>query len=169
MSLNCSKIILGGDLNFSLGLTEIWGDKARRDCLSNFFGKLLDDHGFVDIMPSVILPTWNNRRVGNENICKRLDRLLVSIDLSDFELWFRQWVGRGGDSDHHPIFLQIQGQDKNLHIPFKFNPHWLEHEDLVILLKNSWKVYDEQSVLSPALQFSANLKKIKKCGYLLVC
>ena len=57
VSLNCSKIILGGDLNFSLGLTEIWGDKARRDCLSDFFGKFLDDHGFVDILPSVILPT----------------------------------------------------------------------------------------------------------------
>ena len=37
----------------------------------------------------------------------------------------------------------------------------MEHEDLVILLKNSWKLYNEQSILSPALQFSANLKKIK--------
>ena len=97
MSLNCSKIILGGDLNLFLGLTEIWGDKARRDCLYDFFGKLLDDHGFVDIMPSVILPNWNNRSVGNENIRKHLDRLLISVDLLQFDLCFHQWVGCGED------------------------------------------------------------------------
>ena len=50
---------------------------------------------------------------------------------------------------------------KKLHSPFKFNPHWLENEDLVLLLKNTWKVFDVNSVLSPASQFSANLKMIK--------
>ena len=93
MSLNCTKIIFGGDLNFSMGLSEIWGDRARSDCLSDFFAKILNDHGLMDIVPSVILPTWTNRRVGSENICKRLDRLMISIDLLEFELCFRQWVG----------------------------------------------------------------------------
>ena len=51
-------------------------------------------------------------------------------------------------------------QDKNAHSPFKFNDHWLVNEDLVILLKNTWKVYDENSVVSPASQFLANLKRI---------
>ena len=32
-----SKLILGGDLNYSVGLYEIWGDKARVDNLSDFF------------------------------------------------------------------------------------------------------------------------------------
>ena len=53
------------------------------------------------------------------------------------------------------------GRDKHLHTPFKFNPHWLEHEDLISLLKNTWKVYDENSALSPASQFNATLKMIK--------
>ena len=66
VSLNCSKIIVGGDLNFSIGLSVIWGDSARSDCLSDFFTKILEDHGLVDIAPSVVLPTWNNRRVGCE-------------------------------------------------------------------------------------------------------
>ena len=34
-----SKLILGGDLNYSVGLSEIWGDKARFDNLSDFFIK----------------------------------------------------------------------------------------------------------------------------------
>ena len=70
-------------------------------------------------------------------------------------------MGCGGDSDHQPVFLQILGHDKISHSPFKFNSHWLEHEDLVLLLKNTWKMYDDNFVLSPASQFSANLKKIK--------
>ena len=35
--LKCTKLILGGDLNFSLGLLKIWGCRARIDCLSDFF------------------------------------------------------------------------------------------------------------------------------------
>ena len=105
MSASCTKIIFGGDLNFSLCLSEIWGDRARSDCLSDFFAKILDDHGLVDIVSNVILPTLTNRRVGSENICKRLDRLMISVDLLEFELCFHQWVGCGGDSDHHPIFF----------------------------------------------------------------
>ena len=61
-----------------------------------FFAKILDDHGLVDIVPSVILPTWTNRRVGSENICRHLDRLMIFVDLLEFELCFRQWVGCGG-------------------------------------------------------------------------
>ena len=133
ISTHCTKIIFGGDLNFSMGISEIWGDRARIDCLSDFFSKFLDDYGLVDILPNVNLPTWNNRRVGSENVSKRLDRLLISVDLLEHELCFRQWVGCGGESDHHPVFLQILGHDKKLHSPFKFNPHWLEHEELVWL------------------------------------
>ena len=39
VSLNFSKIIFGWDLNFSMGLSKILGDRARSDCLSDFFAK----------------------------------------------------------------------------------------------------------------------------------
>ena len=90
--LMCDKMIFGGDLNFSLGLSEIWGVKARMDNLTDFFTRLMDVHGLVDINPSVLLPTWTNRRVGVENICKRLDRLLISNDFLDCDLQIRQYV-----------------------------------------------------------------------------
>ena len=38
--LKCEKLILGGDLNYSLGLSEIWVARARLDILSDFFQKL---------------------------------------------------------------------------------------------------------------------------------
>ena len=94
ISINYTKIIFGGELNFSMGISEIWGDRARIDCLSDFFSKFLDDYGLVDIFPNVNFPR-NNKRVGNEIISKRLDRLLISVDLLEYELCFRQWVGCG--------------------------------------------------------------------------
>ena len=92
LSLECLKttrLIFGGDLNFSLGCSEIWGEKAHVDSLSDFFSENLDAFGLVDVVPHVLAPTWSNRRVGNENICKRLDRLLVSAVFLDLDLHLR--------------------------------------------------------------------------------
>lgn len=35
--LTCSKLICGGDLNFTIGFSEIWGNQVRADTLSDFF------------------------------------------------------------------------------------------------------------------------------------
>ena len=90
----------------------------------------------MDLVLSVILPTWSNRRVGCENICKRLDRLLVSTDFLDCDLHFRQWVGCGGDSDRQPVFLQLLNKDVRPHSPFKFNANWLLNEYFLSLFKS---------------------------------
>ena len=55
--LKCSNLILGGDLNFSVGFYEIPGAKSRVDTLSDFFTRQMDGLGLVDTSPSVILPT----------------------------------------------------------------------------------------------------------------
>ena len=52
-----SKLILGVDLNFSIGLSEVWGDKTRVDSLSDFFLKHLESASLVDLAPALLLPT----------------------------------------------------------------------------------------------------------------
>lgn len=120
-----------------------------------------DAFGLVDIAPAVLLPTWSNRRVGCDNICKRLDRLLVSADLLDLDFYFRQWVECGGDSDHHPVFLHISNGENKPRSPFKFNSHWLKDEWFVKLLKDSWKVYEDNDLVTPTTHFTSNLKILK--------
>ena len=71
-----------------MGLFEIWGTRARLDSLSDFFANTLENFGLVDIVPSVMLPTWTNRRVGAEIICKGLDRFLVSADMLDLDYFY---------------------------------------------------------------------------------
>ena len=146
----CPYLVFGGDLNFALGMSEIWGVNARVDALSDFFTNLLDGLGLIDIVPLVSIPTWSNRRVGSESICKRLDRLLLSTDFLDKDFIFKQWIGCGGNSDHHPSFLQISSSTSKAHCPFKFNACWLENMELVEELKGSWVVYDALSDISPA-------------------
>ena len=131
------------------------------DVLSDFFVNLLEGLGLVDITPLVSIPTWSNRKVGSESICKRLDILLLSADFLDRNFFLKQWIGCGGDSDHQPIYLPISSSTSKAHCPFKFNACWLENNELVDLLKGSWVIFDALSKISPASQFVVNLKRIK--------
>ena len=58
---NYPNLVVGGDLNFSLGQTEIWGVKARVDVLTDFFINLLEGLGLIDITPLDSIPNWSNR------------------------------------------------------------------------------------------------------------
>lgn len=70
--LEKNNIIMGGDLNFSLGKYEIWGPTDRVDNLFDFCAMKMFEHGLLDIEPSKLFPTWSNKRVGHDKICKRL-------------------------------------------------------------------------------------------------
>ena len=56
-SLLSPYLVFGGELNFSLGLSEILGVHAQIDPLSNYFHNLLENLGLVDINPLVSIPT----------------------------------------------------------------------------------------------------------------
>jgi hypothetical protein len=78
------KIILGGDLNFSLGEVESWGPRARPDPLTYFFNHMLRRMKLIDIPPIRLCSTWRNKRVGEDRIEKHLDHFLVSENLVEY-------------------------------------------------------------------------------------
>ena len=45
------NLIIGGDLNFTLGAHEIWGPKARIDPLAPYFSNILMESKLVDLDP----------------------------------------------------------------------------------------------------------------------
>eukprot|EP00253_Pinus_taeda_P002838 PITA_02838 len=67
-------MIVGGDLNFSIGRAEAWGPSAREDPMSDFFHKALLDKNLIDPSPIKLKPTWRNRRTGEDRIAKRSAR-----------------------------------------------------------------------------------------------
>ena len=76
------QLIVGGDLNFTLGVAKIWGPKAIPDPLSDFFKSHLTQLDLFDLDPIKLNPTWRNGRVGEDRIAKRLDRFLVREDIA---------------------------------------------------------------------------------------
>ena len=84
----------------------------------------------------------------------------------DFDYFYCQWVGSGGDSDHQPIFLQILNRGIQLKSPFKFNPHWLENDELVKNLKYTWVAYSDNLHDSLVSHFVSNLKSLKEVSIL---
>jgi len=78
----------------------------------------------IDIVPSTLMPTWRNGRVGSEAISKRLDRALISEDLLSSIGVYRAWVEYPYISDHAPIVLQLDSILTFKAFPFQFNPWW---------------------------------------------
>jgi len=156
------SLIIGGDLNFSLGQDEVWGPHAHVDSLAGYFVQMLAVKGWLDIDPIKLKPTWKNNRCGDARVAKRIDRFLVAEQLVDRFFQVRQWVGSGGISDHFPIFFEIQKGPSNPPSPLKFNKGWLQDESFKDLLIENWSLFNRESVRSAAFQFADNIKKLKR-------
>eukprot|EP00253_Pinus_taeda_P032275 PITA_32275 len=128
--MNYDNIIIGGDLNFSLGHVESWGNGAQTDPLMEYFEHLMDNNNLMNIDSAKIQPTWQNRRIGEDALAKRLDRFIIKAPLVERLDIIRQWVGSGGISNHFPIYLEIMNSNYKPNSPFKFNSAWLVEEEL---------------------------------------
>jgi hypothetical protein len=126
----------------------------------NYFSHKLGESGLLDIAPTKIFPTWRNKRMGEDYIEKRLDRFLISGKPGGVPSNFQTMGGIGGESDHHPIFLEVAGDSRKPSSPFKFNSAWLKEEEFLNLVKELWNpiIQEERAMV----QFSQNLKNLKK-------
>lgn len=128
--LNNSKVVVGGDLNVSLGLSTSWGPLAQGNL---FMGKFIN----VDLIKDK--PTWRNKRVGEARVAKHLEHFLKKEDLAAQNSSFRQWVGFSMESDHFPIYLELKGASKKPGSPFKFNSSWLKNQTYNKLVRLIWR------------------------------
>lgn len=77
--LNSSDIkIMGGDLNFTLSLEEIWVFSARPDPLAPLLNSFCDRLGLFNVHPAKLEPTWRNNRNFQDSIAKGLDHFIIS-------------------------------------------------------------------------------------------
>eukprot|EP00253_Pinus_taeda_P016122 PITA_16122 len=160
--MNSPLMVLGGDLNFSLGRAEAWGPSAREDPLTDFFSQAFLDKKLTDPSPTKLKPTWRNRRSGEDRIAKRLDRFLISEGLIQKVPLFRQWVEEVGNSDHFPIFLDLSFPPPKPPAPFKFNSSWLQDPCFVNIFKSTWIHPAQNANESKSFLFMENLKRLKK-------
>eukprot|EP00253_Pinus_taeda_P030772 PITA_30772 len=165
--MNSSLMVVGGDLNFSMGRAEAWGPSAREDPLSDFFHKALLDKNLIDPSPIKLKPTWRNRRSGEDWIAKRLDCFLLSEGLISKIPLFRQWVEEVGNSDPFPIFLELSFPPPKPPAPFKFNSSWLQYPSFNNLFKNTWIHPGRNAREENFFSVHGKTKKIKESDYIL--
>jgi len=127
--LYLENLVLGGDLNLTLGATEVWGGTSLIDPLAGYFKDLFVSTNLVDISLAHLAPTWRNGRLGQDRVAKRLDHFLVSGELVDRLGRYRCWNSFDYISNHLPVSLQVEFEYKRLHYPFKFNKIWLPDEE----------------------------------------
>ena len=115
----------------------------------------------LDIATIKLSPTWWNKRTSENRVAKRLDRFLV-VDRLVLECdLVRQWVDCGGESDHCPIFFEIQGRSRKPPSPFKFNPEWLKDPSFCQLVQDLWIPITYGSRHFAGVLFMDNLSRVK--------
>eukprot|EP00253_Pinus_taeda_P030057 PITA_30057 len=160
--LKDKSLVLGGDLNFSIGRAEAWGPSAREDPLSDFFLNMFTVNNLIDINLLKLKPTWRNRRTGDARVAKRLDRFLINEELASRIPMFRQWIEEGGLSDHFPVFLEFSIPPPKPPAPFKFNSSWLQDDSFNNLFKQTWKHPEANAHEDKGFLFMENLKRLRK-------
>eukprot|EP00253_Pinus_taeda_P003178 PITA_03178 len=123
-------IIIAGDLNLTLSLSEKHGGSTVRDLAREWVEDLLQDWDMIEIKPSSGKYTWTNKRVGLGHIAARLDKFLVQSYFLLHGLESRMHILPCCVSDHLPIKLELLAHLDQGSIPFKFNSHWITKEIL---------------------------------------
>lgn len=79
--MSSENLIIGGNLNFSIGYGESWGTNAQVDRLTKSMERLLEQHHLTYIPMNKPLPTWRNRCIGEATLTRRLDIFLIKDTL----------------------------------------------------------------------------------------
>jgi hypothetical protein len=155
------NLVIGGDLNFTLSLREVWGSNPREDRKKSFFLSFMEENKLVDLELTKLSPTWRNFRTGNEEVAKRLDHFLVSELMLSMGSSFRSVVESGDIFDHQPISLQwISGMDSPPS-PMKISQVWLEEDNFRKMVSSTWKKLSSRDLVPCMVQFANNLKNLK--------
>jgi len=80
------------------------------------------DHDLVDVAPKNHRFTWNNRKLGKDNIMEWLDRILVNVSLLSSYSNAYAAILPYSTSDHYPKTLVLEAHCPLGPIPFKYSP-----------------------------------------------
>lgn len=117
-----------------MGFSESRGHLAQVYRLSDMISTLLEEHQWVDIPSARIQHTWTNNQSGDHSLARRLDQYLIKEALLNAHPHIRQWVGTGGISDHHPIYMELEDINQRTKGPFKFNASWIKDSSYIQLV-----------------------------------
>jgi hypothetical protein len=160
--LIAKKIILGGDLNFTLSIREVWGASSRRDYQGIFFSHWMDNNHLFEMEPTNLVQIWKNDTKGKDLVAKITDIILILEEMIENMWSFKLRLVVGGISDHMPILLEIDTKGSKTPSLMNFNHVWLNEKEYERLVWKTWTHMDEEDGQSYMHRFAVNIVKIKK-------
>eukprot|EP00253_Pinus_taeda_P012274 PITA_12274 len=136
---NLENIIIAGDLNLTLLLSEKRGGNIVQDPARELAEDLMQDWDLIDIKPITGKFTWSNKRDGPGYIEARLDRFLVQSSFLLLGLEARMCILHSNVSDHKPISLEMLTPKDLGRIPFRFSSLWTKEADFMEKVIDCWK------------------------------
>eukprot|EP00253_Pinus_taeda_P021443 PITA_21443 len=157
-SVQGRNIFLGGDLNLIRNADEKLGGNFYTNPSRDSLETIIQTHNLVDIPPQNGKYTWSNKRIGNNNIKERLDRILVQEGIVASFPIIKSKIIQGSASDHKPVVL-ILDKGRNLGpLPFKYNEAWDSKEEFRKLIQEQWA---KEVVGSPHYIWETKLKSLR--------
>ena len=132
------NIIVAGDLNITLAANEKKGGAPVRDPAREWVEDIILGCDVIDIKPVKGKFTWSNKRIGPGHIAARLDRFLFHSSFLSFGLLASSKILPNCTSDHKPILLDLALDQDLGPIPFRFSVLWIQHEDFLQVVSDSW-------------------------------
>ena len=99
--------------------------------------------------------------MGDEGICKRLDRFLLSFNLVNLLSSHRVWAHHSGVSDHYPVLFEWIDHHVSCSLPFKFNHSWLANKDFVKMIRSEWSLFSSVNPVDAMEDLSVKLRLLK--------
>ena len=128
-----------GDFNQVFSQEEKRGGRPVASSSRDKPGEIINNKGLIDIHFSGNPFTWSNRREALANIKERLDRVFSN---DKWRILFPRAAVRHiptSTSDHSPILLLSEGEDRNIKRPFKFEKTWTRDRSSFFEVEKAWR------------------------------
>lgn len=123
-----------------MGAREYRGRGSPSKVASEDFGLWTDSNHLIHVMTRCNQFTWANGRRGAALTEKRLDRAVINNECIDFCTDISCCTLVRSKSDHFPILLNLEKDNRRHASSFKFMRMWHSHPDCGKLVEDAWKI-----------------------------
>ncbi|XP_072090467.1 uncharacterized protein [Arachis hypogaea] len=132
------RVLIFGDFNAISRQHEKVRGSTKSPTSINDFNEFIDENSLKDLGMIGRPFTWSNRRLGQELIEERLDRMMAGVDWLD--VYLNATVTRLSEdgSDHAPLILNTSPSAHRSKRRFKFQEWWCGVEEIKHRIREAW-------------------------------
>ncbi|KAF9618929.1 hypothetical protein IFM89_002924 [Coptis chinensis] len=150
---------VAGDFNVVTSNEERKGGRLPCQTAVNEFVEFINGNALIDTTSFSFKFSWSNKRHGDKRMVQKIDRILVNQKWIDAATGWRSKILQRRILDHSPIVGWFTAIPKPHNIPFRFKKHWIKHESLKEVVKQSW---EERLEDVPIRKVMKKLKRSKR-------